>query len=146
MNRWSESSCANLYGRMHDKGPDHMRESQGDRPPRQAAAIRAAQSPAAMEVMTIQCSRSHHLARVVSTPEGDVIETLLAHHSHGRRDLHSDTHGVDHPNRWRDLLEAGDEGEAIEMIPVGCACGERRLSRADVIDWRRSGDSRIILE
>lgn len=119
--------------------------------PRNAQAQRAAKSVEAAPIMTIQCAHGHHLGRVIDTTHGLVIETALHRRSHGRRDLHSDPHGVDEPSLWWDFLEpdqSSPSGDPFvdDTIPVGCACGDRVLSRATIDTWVREGDHRPIID
>ena len=113
---------------------------------RNARARELAESDEATEVMTIQCPRSHHLGRVFQTPNGPVIETHLNRRSHGRRDLHSDPHGVDEPTVWHDILLPSGDPALDDAIPVGCACGDRLLSRSAISDWVFEHEPRVIVE
>lgn len=98
------------------------------------------------EALTIQCSRGHHLARVLDTSDGPVIETRLTRRSHGRRDLHSDPHGVDEPTLWHDLLDPTGDPFVDDVIRAGCACGDYTLSRAQVIEWLSDPSPRVLLQ
>jgi len=128
-----------------------MRESQGMQARRNAVAASAVESAGAEEIMTIQCARSHHLARVFQTPEGTIIEANLNRRSHGRRDLHSDPHGVDEPSLWWDFVDPGQGPDPVDpavddLIPVGCACGDRLLSRSAIAEWIDDHDPRVTVD
>lgn len=128
-----------------------MRESQGMQASRNALAASAVESAGANEIMTIQCPRSHHLARVFQTSEGMIIEANLNRRSHGRRDLHSDPHGVDEASLWWDFVDPGHGPAPVDpavddMIPVGCACGDRLLSRSAIADWITEHTPRVIVD
>lgn len=113
---------------------------------RNARARKLAKSDEATEVMTIQCSRSHHLGRVFQTPDGPIIEMILNRRSHGRRDLHSDPHGVDEPTLWHDILMPSGDPALDDAIPVGCACGDRLLSRIAIGEWVSDHESRVTVD
>jgi hypothetical protein len=123
-----------------------MRESQGSQAERRARARALAQESSVTEALTIQCSRGHHLARVLDTSDGPVIETRLTRRSHGRRDLHSDPHGVDEPTLWHDLLDPTGDPFVDDVIRAGCACGDYTLSRAQVIEWLSDPSPRVLLQ
>ena len=113
---------------------------------REPKARRAAAAEQARTILMIGCARSHHLARVWDTGEGLVVETNLHRHSHGRRDLHSDAHGVDRESRWFDLLSPDDDTSPADALPCGCACGDRTLSRSAVREWIAQRESRVVLD
>lgn len=123
-----------------------MKEAQGIQYERNARARALAESDKAVETMTIQCPRSHHLGRVFDTPDGPVIEMNLNRRSHGRLDLHSDPHGVDEPSLWHDFLHPSGDPATDDAIPTGCACGDRLLSRAAITEWIHDHESRVIIE
>jgi hypothetical protein len=122
-----------------------VHEKQGMAAERVRLAESAARAADARELMTIQCERGHHIARILDTTEGTVIETRLNRRSHGRRDLHSDPHGVDHPTLWWDFVTPTDDPAPDDVVPAGCACGDHTLSRARITDWIASGTPRVLV-
>lgn len=125
---------------------ERMKNSQGMQAERSARARQLATSDRSVEVMTIQCPHSHHLGRIFDTPDGPVIEMNLNRRSHGRLDLHSDPHGVDKPSLWHDFLHPSGDPALDDVIPTGCACGDRLLSRSTIAEWMDDHESRVIVE
>ena len=123
-----------------------MKAEQGMSALREPRAREAALAPDARVVLMIQCARAHHVARVLHTSAGLVVESHPNRRSHGRRDLHSDSHGVDRTPSWCDLLDPADDPAPGDAMPAGCACGDRMLSRRAVADWIAQGESRVIVD
>ena len=113
---------------------------------RTARARSLAQSGDSIETMTIQCARGHHLGRIYQTSAGPVIETQLNRRSHGRRDLHSDPHGVDEPTLWHDFVFPSGDPAVDDAIATGCACGDRLLSRTAIAEWIGDHEPRVIID
>ncbi|MGH3518628.1 MAG: hypothetical protein ACRDQ7_14660 [Haloechinothrix sp.] len=81
--------------------------------------------------LSIQCSRSHHVAFVYDTEAGLVYSTVTGPHAHGSRDF-VDTahHGGRRGAEYVDLLEAGPMVD--DELPAWCECGPRTLSRSEL--------------
>jgi hypothetical protein len=89
------------------------------------------------EVLSVQCTHSHHVAAVYDTAAGLVYRTVTGPHAHGRKDRpdvahHSDQRGT----VYADLL---DDPLADEMLPGWCDCGPWSLSRQDLLADVRAG-------
>ena len=78
-------------------------------------------------LLRVQCSRSHHVARVLHTAEGLVVETHPRSYGHGDRDRYDGTHHASPRMGWTDFLDASDD-----PIPAGCECGPVTLDRAEL--------------
>lgn len=82
-------------------------------------------------LLRVRCASSHHVAAVFDTPVGPVFESVVGPHAHGGHDF-VDTahHGTHRGSRYTDLLEAGRFSD--DLVPAGCECGTRELSRAEM--------------
>ena len=83
--------------------------------------------------LSVQCSRSHHLAAVYRTSAGMVYHAVAGPHAHGSKDRidtahHASTRGTD----YVDLLIADPMSD--DGLPAWCDCGTHTLSRADLIE------------
>lgn len=78
-------------------------------------------------VLRIDCPSSHHVARVVRTAAGLVVETVPHAYGHGDRDRYDGTHHASERGHWADFLDGGDE-----PVPAGCECGPLTLDREEI--------------
>lgn len=91
-------------------------------------AMAALDDSAAVERVTVQCARSHHVAAIYETDAGHVVLTHPGPHAHGSKDfVDTGRHGSRLPDRL-DLLEAGPGAD--DSIPAWCDCGPVALSRS----------------
>lgn len=93
--------------------------------------------------LQVQCSRSHHLAKVFDTDAGLAYQSTVHGHAHGHRDRIDDPHGVGQVHHWSDLLDADPADDAL---PAWCECGQRILSRAAVRRWIDDGEKRVVVD
>jgi hypothetical protein len=89
------------------------------------------------QMLSVQCSASHHLAAVYDTPAGPVFVARMGRHAHGDRDL------VDTPHRgsreeYVDLLDSEPSSE--RGLPAWCDCGPHVLSRSSLRRAVAAGD------
>lgn len=94
-------------------------------------------------VLHVQCSRSHHLAKVFDTDAGLAYQATVHGHAHGHRDRIDDPHGAGEVHHWSDLLDADPADDAL---PAWCECGQRMLSRAAVRRWIDAEDKRVVVD
>ncbi|MCE5291199.1 MAG: hypothetical protein LLG14_18455 [Nocardiaceae bacterium] len=99
---------------------------------RQVAAARAIDAlggnRAEHTLLQVRCRSSHHVATVLNTDEGVVIESFTGQHAHGRKDYIDEPHRASRlGTRFADLLDA-DQFIADE-VPAACECGAWTLSR-----------------
>lgn len=94
-------------------------------------------------VLQVQCSRSHHLAKVFDTDAGFAYQSTLRGHAHGHRDRIDDPHGAGDIHHWSDLLDADPADDAL---PASCECGQRMLSRAALRRWIGDGEQRVVVD
>lgn len=96
--------------------------------------------------LQVHCAQSHHLARVIDTPEGLVYAATVHGHGHGSRDrVDVGHHGDRRPHPWYDLLDVSGMS-ADDGLPAWCDCGSRSLSRAAVLGWVRAGERRVVVD
>lgn len=89
------------------------------------------------EVLSVQCTHSHHVAAVYDTPAGLVFRSTTGPHAHGRMDRADVAHhGHEHGELFLEILDS-DQAEA--MLPASCDCGAWSLSRADLLADVRAG-------
>jgi hypothetical protein len=81
--------------------------------------------------LSVQCSRSHHLAAVYRTESGLVYLAISGPHAHGSKDrIDTAHHGARRGTEYVDLLVADpDDG-----LPAWCDCGTHTLSRSALIE------------
>jgi hypothetical protein len=96
-------------------------------------------------VLHVDCPHGHHLAVVVSTPDGLVYAGTLRGHSHGKEDRPDVPHHADSAHHWFDLLEVAGP-DVVDALPTSCACGERTLSRRLVTGWVVAGEHRVVVD
>lgn len=95
-------------------------------------------------LLSVQCSRSHHVAAVYTTPAGPVYTSVTGPRAHGSRDrqdaAHRDhRHGVEHV----DLLVGADDLMVDDGLVASCECGPRTLSRAELLTAIAEGRKRL---
>jgi hypothetical protein len=118
--------------------------------PRRAAAQAALDalgpSPAAHTILAVQCTRSHHVAAVYSSPDGMIFSSVVRRHAHGDRDRFDAHHHGHGPQRhWVDFLLPGTDADLDDDLPAGCECGRRTLSRAVLAQAIREGERRVLV-
>jgi len=88
------------------------------------------------QLVSVQCSRSHHLAAVYDTDAGPVYVALTGPHAHGAKDrVDTAHHGGRRGTEHVDLLMPGRR--LPETLPAWCDCGPRTVARADLLDALR---------
>lgn len=93
--------------------------------------------------LSVQCSRSHHLAGVYETPVGLVYHAIEGPRAHGSRDrVDTAHHGGSKGTSFDDLL-AGDE-MSDDGLPAWCECGRYTLSRSDLLEEAASGPAKTV--
>lgn len=96
------------------------------------ALARLGRSRGEHQVLSIQCSRSHHLAAVYDTDAGPVYVSVTGPHAHGDRDrVDTAHHGGRRGTDYLDLLARS--GASPATLPAWCDCGPRDVSRAEVL-------------
>lgn len=104
-------------------------------------------SPSEKALVTVHCSKAHHLGAVYDTPEGRVFKSVLSSRSHGRKDLPDTGHnGTRNGRDWFDLLDAGDDPLIADELQSGCDCGPYQLSRKLLVQQIAAGEKRVIVE
>lgn len=89
------------------------------------------------EVLSVQCSHSHHVATVYRTPAGLVFHSITGPHAHGRMDRADVAHhGHEHGLEYVEML---DSDQADDLLPASCDCGPWSLSRTDLLADVRAG-------
>ena len=96
--------------------------------------------------LRVQCGRSHHVATVYATDIGLVYVAPVRARAHGSRDRIDEPHGTREPERWFDLLGAGDGLMVDDGLPAWCECGQRTLSRRALTDWLAEGEHRVVVD
>lgn len=82
-------------------------------------------------LLRVRCGRSHHVAAVFDTAIGQVYESLVGPHAHGRRDFIDEAHhGSRHGSRFVDLLDG--DGLTDDLVPASCECGTHELPRTQL--------------
>lgn len=105
------------------------------------------QSPSEKALVTVHCSKGHHLGAVYDTSEGRVFHSTLQSRSHGRKDLPDTGHGGARTGRdWYDLLDAGEDPLVSDELQSGCDCGPYQLSRKLLVGQISQGERRVIVE
>ena len=94
--------------------------------------------------LSVQCSRSHHVAIVYTTPAGPVYVAVTGPRAHGSRDRHdaahhNNTHGVEQV----DLLVDDSDPMVDDALFASCECGPRTLSRAELLRAIAEGKRRL---
>jgi hypothetical protein len=94
--------------------------------------------------ISVQCSRSHHVATVYATPAGPVYVAVTGPRAHGSRDRHdaahhNNTHGVEQV----DLLVDSRDPMVDDALPASCECGPRTLSRSELLRVIAEGKRRL---
>ncbi|WP_034271807.1 hypothetical protein [Haloechinothrix halophila] len=82
------------------------------------------------QLLSVQCTNSHHVAYVYRTEAGPVYCTRMRSHAHGSRDFVDTTHRSSKANsdtEYVDLLDAAPFAD--DELPAWCDCGPRTLSR-----------------
>ena len=88
------------------------------------------------QVLSVQCSRSHHLAAVYDTDAGPVYVAVTGPHAHGARDrVDTAHHGGSRGTEHVDLLQPTGRGR--QTLPAWCDCGPRTLVRTELLDALR---------
>jgi hypothetical protein len=117
----------------------------------QAALDALGPSPGAHAILAVRCARAHHVAVVYASPDGLVYAaTDLQRHSHGDRDRFDSHHrepGHGHAGRqpWVDFLLSGADPDVDDVLPAGCECGRRTLSRAALAQAIREGERHVVV-
>lgn len=94
----------------------------------------------------VDCSHSHHLARVLDTQQGLVFASVVRPRSHGSRDRVDVGHHADRsPHPWYDLLDV-PAALADDGLPAWCDCGPRSLSRSALREWIALGERRVVVD
>lgn len=115
---------------------------------RQVAAARAidtlGRNRADHTLLQVRCRNAHHVATVLKTDEGVVIESFTGQHAHGRKDYIDEPHRASRlGTRFADLLDA-DQYTADE-IPAACECGAWTLSRKSLRDAIDTSEHVVVL-
>jgi hypothetical protein len=96
-------------------------------------------------VLRVHCANSHTVATVYDTSAGLVYASPLRARSHGSHDLPDSPHSGHEATRWLDLLPP-DPVAGDDALPAWCDCGQRTLSRADLLKWIEDGDHRVVVD
>lgn len=92
--------------------------------------------------LSVQCSRSHHLAAVFETGAGLVYQAIEGPHAHGSRDrVDTAHHGGPRGTEYVDLL-VGDP-MSDDGLPAWCDCGPHTLSRSALLEEAASGSHTV---
>ncbi|MEZ5152875.1 hypothetical protein ACWDTG_22195 [Rhodococcus zopfii] len=84
-------------------------------------------------VLKVRCPASHTVAAVYKTTEGPVVVSASGPGGRGSRDREATGHHGDKlDSEFVDTLEATQFED--DVIPAGCACGPRTLSRKKLQD------------
>jgi hypothetical protein len=94
--------------------------------------------------LRVHCARSHHVATVYDTSAGLVYAAPVRARSHGSFDLPDAPHSGHESKVWLDLLGA-DPAMSDDALPAWCDCGQRTLSRAEVLSWVAAGEHRVVI-
>ncbi len=95
--------------------------------------------------LRVHCAKSHNVATVYDTSVGLVYAAPVRARSHGSFDLPDSPHSGHETKRWLDLLRVNPT-VADDAMPAWCDCGQRTLSRADVLKWIEAGEHRVIVD
>lgn len=95
--------------------------------------------------LRVHCAKSHTVATVYDTGAGLVYETALRARSHGSSDLPDSPHSGHETKRWFDLLNA-DPVASDDNLPAWCDCGQRTLSREQVLKWIAAREHRVVID
>jgi hypothetical protein len=74
-----------------------------------------------------------------------IYASPLRARSHGSHDLPDSPHSGHEATRWLDLLHP-DPVAGDDALPAWCDCGQRTLSRADLLKWIEDGDHRVVVD
>lgn len=85
---------------------------------------------AAHEVMSIQCSRAHHLASVFETGDGFVVRSRVGPHAHGRKDRADEAHHDSESGTTIAAILAPEDTDV--SILAWCDCGQHALAASEV--------------
>ena len=95
--------------------------------------------------LRVHCAKSHAVAKLYDTSEGLVYVGPVRAPSHGSFDLPDSPHSGHETKRWLDLL-AVNPAVSDDAMPAWCDCGQRTLSRAEVLKWIAAGEHRVVID